>query len=290
MPSSFKFKHWLVLIVPVSIAVTALAWNGRKRDYQTPNQNIQDTVPSKNKHKNYLKIDKDEKDLDKAIKDLDKAAEKLDGKIENIDLEKIDADIEKSMKNLDMEMAHHDLYIEKMERDIEKSVKDIDAEKIEKETKEAVQQAMDNVDFKKINEEVRKAMGQVKEQLNSPEFKKSINDAKHIEMDVIKESIEKARDEIKNSKVDIKEEMGKAKDEIKKEKEILKGYRKMLDDMEKEGLINTKEDYSIEYKAGDLYVNDKKQTQEVTDKYKNYFKKDNTSIIKKSGELEISND
>ena len=102
--------------------------------------------------------------------------------------------------------------------------------------------------------------------------------------------MEKAREEIKNSKVDIREEMRKAKDEIKEEKATLKGYREMLDDMEKKGLINTKEDYSIEYKGGDLFINDKKQSQEITDKYKNYFKKDNTSLIKKSGELEISND
>jgi chromosome segregation ATPase len=290
MSLQLKFKHWLVIIAPVALAVSALAWAGGKQNIPAPNQNVQDTVPAKNKHKNYYKIGKDEKDLDKAMKELDKAEEKLEGKVENIDWGKIDMEIEKSMKKIDEEMARHDIDMEKMEQDIEKSVKDIDAEKIEKETKEAVQHAMENVDFKKINEEVRVALAQAKEQLNSPEFRKNIEDVTRINTDEIKRELEKARTEIENSKVDIKEEMSNAKKEIKKAKEELAGYHQMLDEMEKEGLINTNADYSIEYKAGDLYINDQKQTQDVTNRYKNYFKKDNTRIYKKNGEFNISSD
>jgi len=64
----------------------------------------------------------------------------------------------------------------------------------------------------------------------------------------------------------------------------------MLDEMEKDGLINSKEDYDIEYKEGNLYINDQKQPQEVLNKYKEYFKKDNTRIYKKNGGFNISID
>jgi len=132
MSTQFQFRHLLFIIVPVTLAVTALSWNGTKKLYQNKNQNTGDTIPSKHKDKSYFKINKDEKDLDKAIKELDKAEEKLDGKMEDIDWDKIDRDIEKSMKNLDVEMSRHDLDMEKMDKDIEKSMKDIDVEKIKK--------------------------------------------------------------------------------------------------------------------------------------------------------------
>jgi hypothetical protein len=57
--------------------------------------------------------------------------------------------------------------------------------------------------------------------------------------------------------------------------------------MEKEGLLNTKDDYTIEYKDGDLFINDKKQSSDITDKYKKYFKQKKIAIKKVDGEMKI---
>jgi hypothetical protein len=58
--------------------------------------------------------------------------------------------------------------------------------------------------------------------------------------------------------------------------------------MEKDGLLNTKEDYSIRYNDGELFINDKKQPQDVTDKYKKYLPKKNIAIKKEDGKMNIN--
>ena len=81
--------------------------------------------------------------------------------------------------------------------------------------------------------------------------------------------------------------MASSRVEVDKAKEEVKGYQEMIYDMEKEGLLNTKEDYTIEYKDGDLFINGKKQPQEVTDKYKKNFRKKNIAIKKQDGNVKI---
>jgi chromosome segregation ATPase len=292
MSLHLTFKHWLMIIAPIAVAATAVAWSGGETYNPQNHYNPQDTVPVKEHRKAYHRKDKEtgEKDLDKELKQLDKDMQNLDGRLENMDWGKIDGQIEKAMEKLDKEMEHHELDMEKMQKDIENAMKDIDFKKIEEETNKAVQQARENIDFNKIEKDIQQSLEEVKKQLNSEEFRKSLDAAKHIDMTKIKESLSHARLEMEMNKVDIKEEMHKAKEEIKKAKEELKGYREMLDEMEDAGLIDTNEDYSIEYKNGDLYINNQKQSQDVLSKYRKYFEKDNSRIYKKNGRFNINID
>ena len=82
--------------------------------------------------------------------------------------------------------------------------------------------------------------------------------------------------------------MDKARIEVGKATAEMKGYQEMIYEMEKDGLLNTKEDYSIEYRSGELFINDKKQPQSVTDKYNKYFKKKNIAIKKQDGKMKIN--
>jgi hypothetical protein len=61
----------------------------------------------------------------------------------------------------------------------------------------------------------------------------------------------------------------------------------MLDEMEKEELINRKADYDVDYRDGDLFINGQKQPNDILNRYKGYFKKDNTRIYKKDGRFNI---
>ena len=56
--------------------------------------------------------------------------------------------------------------------------------------------------------------------------------------------------------------------------------------MEKDGLLNTGQDYKIVYRDGALYINDKKQPVAVTAKYRKYLK-DNLTIKKEKGRFNI---
>jgi uncharacterized membrane protein len=69
-----------------------------------------------------------------------------------------------------------------------------------------------------------------------------------------------------------------AKDEIKKASANLRETREMTEEMEKDKLLNKKESYIIEYKNQELFINGKKQSKEVSEKYRNFFKGKNFKI------------
>ena len=72
--------------------------------------------------------------------------------------------------------------------------------------------------------------------------------------------------------------MKEAQQGITEAKEELKQAKAMFNEMEKEGLINQKDGFSIEFKDKDLYINGKKQDENVADKYRKYTKEKNFKI------------
>jgi len=86
------------------------------------------------------------------------------------------------------------------------------------------------------------------------------------------------------------ETMTKAYGEIDKAKEELKRYQEMISNLEKEDLLNTREDYTIEYRGGELSINGKIQSKEITKKYKKYFRKETLTIKKQNGDINIDSD
>jgi len=292
MSSSIKPTRWLLVIaVPLGLAVTAIAWTAGTVNSCTSHF-TQDTIPA-SRHKITRDTDKKEpreKDMEKELQQLDNAMEQLDGKFETIDWGKMQREIEMAMKNVQNEINHHQLDIEKIQRQVQESMKNIDFAKIEKEAQESMESVRDNVDLSRIQEDVQESLKNVKEELNSEAFRKSIEAASKIDMSKITHEIENARKEVEENKVNVQHEMENARKEIGKAKDELKSYREMLDAMEKDGLINTKEDYRVEFDEGQLYINHQKQPQDVLNKYRKYFKEDGIKIYKKNGRFNISID
>ena len=52
----------------------------------------------------------------------------------------------------------------------------------------------------------------------------------------------------------------------------------MFTEMEQDGLINSKQGFNIEYKNKNLYINGAKQSEQVTSKYRKYFKDEHFEI------------
>ena len=114
----------------------------------------------------------------------------------------------------------------------------------------------------------------------------------------IKEHLEKARVEIqealKNLDTDkIRMEVDKAMkqlDAVNIEKEIreslakveVREYQEFVDGLEKDGLLNKKENYTIRHKNGELTVNGKKVAAEIYNKYKAFLETHTTITIDKS--------
>jgi hypothetical protein len=72
--------------------------------------------------------------------------------------------------------------------------------------------------------------------------------------------------------------MKSARESMKKIKVEMKGLRDFTNALESDGLIDKLKPYKIEVKGGDLYINDKKQPKEVSEKYRKYYRKDSFTI------------
>jgi hypothetical protein len=290
MPFHFLNKHWLIAIIPLAIGVTTIAWQNAGAGNSNNKNHAQDTVPSKHHHHNEWNEMRDEKDFDKAMLKLDEALKHINYKMENIDWSKIQEQIRTSMNKVNEEMKDHEVDMQKVQRQMDDAMKNIDFEKISKETARAMQHLNENIDINTINEEVQRGLKAAKEQIDSKEFRESMNAAKKINMDEVRKELENVKEEMEKNKFGLKEQMDNAKEGIEQPKAELKDYRELIDGLEKDGLINTKEDYSIKYKDDELYINGKKQSPEITDKYKSYFKENNTRIYKKNGRFTIDTD
>jgi len=299
MKFAAPLKRWSIPVLAILFLFTLIAWNNNQ---QAPQQTHikEDTVPKKKSGR--LPGDKD---LDKELRELEKARLEVD-KVKDFDFEKLKKELDESMKDLD---------IEKMKADIEKSIDKESMANIDKELKKA----MAEIDFSKAEKEMKKAMEEVKgldltdqmenvkkemekarleldKQLKSKDWEKEMNKIKEIDMKELEKEMENAKKEIERSKADLdlekldmKKKMDNARLEIDKAKEELKGYQEMIYSMEKAGLLSTKGDYTIQYKDGELFINGKKQSGEVRDQYKKYFKKD-TTIKKENGDFNIDID
>src|SRR6185295_5143489 len=92
------------------------------------------------------------------------------------------------------------------------------------------------------------------------------------------------KQEIENAMKDARNEMEKAKREL----QDLKDFTGAL---EKDGLIDKKKGYTIEWtKDGNLIINGKTQPKEISDKYSRYYKKDGYKIKMRPDEDDLEVD
>lgn len=205
------------------------------------------------------------KEFEKLPETIDLGVQKAGDALKNIDWASIEKTVNDALKNVD---------VDKIKLQIENAMKEVDFAKISAD----ISKALKEVDMKKLDAELKTAMEEARKELSEiklDEIKK--------EMDNAKLEIEKSKDEIK--KIDFEKIMKEAKDGIEKAKTELKNYKLMFDEMEKDGLISKKAGFSVEFKNKELFINDKKQTEEVTKKYSHYFKEDHFNItIEKENE------
>ncbi|MCA6450597.1 MAG: hypothetical protein IM584_09320 [Chitinophagaceae bacterium] len=189
-------------------------------------------------------------DLDKASKELDRAAEELNKNM-NIDFAKMDKELKAAMD----EMKKIDF--EKISREVQTALAKVDWEKTRTEVERSLREAekkMKDIDKKQIEKEMAKA----KEEMSEARLKSKID------MEKIRKDVEKG--------------MAEAKVGIEKAKKEIAQLKEFTESLEKDGLIDRKKGYRIEVKKGELYINGTKQSKEVNDKYRKYFKEEDYSI------------
>ena len=202
------------------------------------------------------------KDFDKLQAQLDKVLGEVDAELKGIDFTKIQKDaMETALKEVDME---------KIMKNVELSLKNIDLDKMMAD----VSTSLKNADLNVKSAEIEKALAEARR-----EIEKAKLELKEVDQEAIKKEMDKAKKEIEKSKLEIeKMDMNKIMDEaragIDKAKDELKLTKAMFTEMEKDGLINSKAGFTIEYKNKELFIDGKKQDEKTTDKYRKYFKQD----------------
>ena len=64
----------------------------------------------------------------------------------------------------------------------------------------------------------------------------------------------------------------------------MKEYKEFVDGLEKDGLINKKEEYTIKHDNGELLINGKKASDATYKKYKSFLEKRKKFTIEKSAD------
>lgn len=219
-----------------------------------------DTVPEKD-YNGTMKM----KDFDKLQHELDRSMLQVSEEMKKMDLAHIQEEIEASLKSIDMD---------KIMRDVELSLKQVDLDKM----LASVSSSLKDIELDINHEDIDKAMIEAKK-----EIEKAKLEVKEIDREKIRKELQKAKREIEKSrveidKIDVDKIMNEARTGIEKAKEELKLTREMFNELEKDGLIDSKKGFELEYKNKSLYIDGKKQSEKVTDKYRKYFKDEHFKI------------
>lgn len=190
-------------------------------------------------------------DLDKAMEELDRGMKQLEKELKEKNWDQMNLAMKESLKAVDAE---------KIKAEVEKALKEVDAAKIKAE----LDASLAKVDMEAIKKEIEK----IKE-VNLAEVEKQMKD--------LKPELEKS---LKAAKADIE----KAKKEIAE-------YKNFLTSLEKDGLINKKENYTIEHKDGVLLINGVAQPEAVYKKYQEFLKKHKQFSFKnQNDQVELNKD
>ena len=142
--------------------------------------------------------------------------------------------------------------------------------------KKEIELAMKDVDINKIKAEVEESMKKI--DLDKIKMEFDLNKMKDMEL------------ELKKIGPEIEKSLMKAKVEIEKVKAELKEYKKFVDGLENDGLIDKKAGYKIKHKDGEFFINGKKQPADVYNKYKNFLEKHQSLNINSDEDFDINID
>lgn len=251
------------------LSIGLVSW-GQQHGQGVYQQASADTTPKQQK-----KIsDKKARDLDEVLEELESAEMNVDfdrirtelaTALQKVDAEKIRLDIEKALREVDME---------KIQREIEASISKVDFNKI----KDEIATALKEVDAAKIQQEVQESLAKV----NWDNMKLEMQKIKEIDLKKLDEEMKKVQEEMKDLQPRLEKEMSKAREELEKAKVELREYKQFVDGLEKDGLINRKEGYTLKHRDGELLINGKKATDEVYNRYRSFLDKHKKFSIEKT--------
>ncbi len=173
-------------------------------------------------------------------------------------------------------------------------------EDITKEVQEAlvaVHKELKDMDWVGMYDDIEKALAEVDKEINDPKLRRQIKAE-------IEKELANAKKEIKHAKKEIviaHKELEQAEKERKNQRKIItkeftsgdggnddNNFDSMLDEMAEDKLINKSEAYVIRKAGSELFINGKKQSNQVFEKYSKYMKYKTVDIKGKEGTLNVN--
>lgn len=267
-PTISKHGNLLLALAAIGLTTGLVSWDYKQSPRQFE-QSLTDTTPKKKTER------------DKKIRDLDDVLDELNTTDFKLEMEKVQKEIAEALKNfnsdkikIDIEKALKEVDMTKIQKEIQESLAKVDFEKIQKEIAESLKE----VDMAKIQKEVQESLAKV----NWEQLKDEMDKVKNIDMKKLDADMKKLSEEMKELGPKIEKEMENAKVEIEKAKAEIKEYKTFVDGLENDGLINKKEGYKLKHKDGELFINDKKASEQAYNKYRTFLEKHKKFSIEKS--------
>lgn len=198
-------------------------------------------------------------ELDKAIADMEREVTKAKTEFKNRDWKKVEDEMQRALKEMEK----------------------IDMSKL----KQELEESFNKEDFEKMQKELKRSLDNLNE-VELPKIKKQLHEELSKQLAESEKQLAKTKEHLQQQKEKMKLELGDSFSETMKNLDVtlsnardqLKEFKKMTAELEKDGLIQKGENAEIRFKNGELFINGKKQSKEVSDKYKHYFKKDQVRI------------
>lgn len=162
-------------------------------------------------------------------------------------LENLSVQLTDMLKELSVELPE-------LSTELTNALKEIDNEKISSEINKALKEVKD-VDWAKVKKDIDEAM----QELNKQDFLQ------------IKVNMENLKEELNKMKMDLNIDLSKMKLNLDGAKKELKKFAEMMKEMKADGLIKKGDPINIQWKKGELFINDQQQPANIRDKYKKYF-------------------
>lgn len=243
--------RWLALAALAFVAVTFVAWKKsdsmRSVNHYSPGYDYpedSDTTPVRKKSRSYsYSKDYNVKDIDEALQEVDRAMLELDKSLK-IDLSKMNKELKAAMEEI------KSIDFDKIQEEVRTALKEVNWEHVQADVKRATKEA--EKELKKIDKE------SIRAEIDAASA------GAYIDGDLIKNSVALG---LKAAKLGI--------NKAKKELLLLKEF---TDELEKDKLINKNESFKIEIKDHEMFINGKKQSKEVNEKYGKYYKDGNYTL------------
>lgn len=254
--------------IPFVLLVSAFVITAGAFQNKPGSQNgaIRDTVPDPSK-----KI----RNIDEALEQLERSKLEVDRSLKEIDFEKLEKQISEATQNIrlneqeikaQVEKAMEQVNAAKIQANVQMALKEADAAKLKADADKAIK----DVDFEKMKAEIETSLAKI----DWDKINKDLERVKKTDFSKMEADLQKMKPEIEKS-------MKEAHENIERAKQELKTYKTLIDGLDKDGLINKKEDYTIEYKTGVLTINGNMQPAEVVNKYSDLLKGHKDFTIKK---------